>query len=79
MQDAWKMIDRLTPDEVLYATDPARKEPGFAALHDLFDANELLPGADRGEGGSMPGWLDRACDAIEAFNALLLAGKVVPA
>lgn len=41
------MIAKLTKSDILYMLDPKRGEyRGFAALHDLMDANMLMPGAD---------------------------------
>ena len=46
-QGADQVMSKLAPDQVAYAADPARGEyRGFAALHDLLDANMLLPFAD---------------------------------
>lgn len=46
-QGADHVMSQLAPDQVAYAADPARGEyRGFAALHDLLDANMLLPFAD---------------------------------
>ena len=40
----------LSKEEILYANDPERGEfRGFAALHDLLDANMLLPFANKAE------------------------------
>jgi len=42
-QEAKKVIEQLTPEDIAYAVDPDRGEyQGFAALHDLLDANTLL-------------------------------------
>lgn len=46
------IVSRLTDDQKDYAGDPARGEcRGFAALHDLMDANMILPYADESEEG----------------------------
>ena len=38
------VVAQLTPEMIAYANDPQRGEyKGFAALHDLCDANMLLP------------------------------------
>ena len=38
------VVAQLTPADIAYAKDPQRGEyKGFAALHDLCDANMLLP------------------------------------
>lgn len=71
-QKAKEIVDGLTPSELAYAISPERGEYfGFAALHDLFDANELLPGISTG------GELDFATDnaVIKEVN-LLLRGRV---
>jgi hypothetical protein len=40
---ATRFLAQLTPADVAYATDSARGQyRGFAALHDRFDANEML-------------------------------------
>ena len=41
---AVQIMKTLSVEDILYASDPARGEyKGFAALHDLCDANMLLP------------------------------------
>lgn len=46
-EKAKEIVDGLTPFDIWYATSPERGDYfGFAALHDLCDANMLLPGAD---------------------------------
>ncbi len=43
-RDAEKAMSQLSQAEIAYAKSPKRGEyRGFAALHDLFDANDLLP------------------------------------
>ncbi len=55
--EAARLVANLTPEERAYATDEARGEyVGFAALHDLCDANMLLPGAANDDE------LDLVCD-----------------
>jgi len=41
------VMNQLNESDIAYASDPARGEyRGFAALHDLMDANMLLPEID---------------------------------
>lgn len=43
-EHAAAIVAELTPQMIAYASDPARGDyRGFAALHDLCDANMLLP------------------------------------
>lgn len=61
-QGAAFVMSQLSPEQVAYAADPARGEfRGFAALHDLLDANTTLPFYDVAEGG-----VDQEDDAGEA-------------
>lgn len=87
IEDARFILGQLTPEQLAYAKDPARGEyRGFAALHDLMDANMILPGAD--ELDKMPDGLpeevyQKAMDdlcargnlAMKAFNEMILAEK----
>lgn len=73
--DARAMLEVVTPEQLTYAKDPERGDfCGFAALHDLFDANLILPEAETACAND-PAWLERARAAIEAFDALILAPK----
>jgi hypothetical protein len=48
---AARIFKQLTPTHVAYAADPARGEyRGFVALHDLMDANTLLPDCENWNG-----------------------------
>ena len=55
--EAEKIVNQLSDEDVAYATDPERGEyRDFAALHDLFDANELLPSDGRPEIEQIDDW-----------------------
>lgn len=67
-----QFVQSLTPSQIAYAASPARVEfRGFAALHDLFDANEALPDAQNAS--SSPEWIANANKFMEEVTALLLA------
>jgi hypothetical protein len=72
---ATRFIAKLTPQEVAYAIDAARGEyRGFAALHDLFDANEeLWKAADSPDDFNSEAHLELLNAAMEHINARLLA------
>ena len=75
--EAKMLLDSLTPEERAYITDPARPDRGFAALHDLCDANMRLPGADDASG--IPA-CDQSyvafCNAVMSrFNEILITPK----
>lgn len=53
-----KIVNALKPGDILYAAHPDRGEfRGFAALHDLFDANMMLPVGE--EEAMDQEWMDR--------------------
>ena len=68
--DAVAILAQLSRGDISYALDPERgKFRGFAALHDLHDANEFLPWDFDGE---TEGNIKRATAAIEQFNQLII-------
>jgi hypothetical protein len=77
--DARLILAKLTPEQKAYAADPARGEyRGFAALHDLMDANMLLPEPPTLPSGDVDeayveADIDRCNRIMEAMNKLLLA------
>lgn len=76
------IIARLTPEQVSYAVDAERGEyRGFAALHDLMDANMLLPSiGEFDERDEDDEYLDSVCTEhnriMDRINELLLTPRV---
>ena len=73
LNDALALFAQLSPEQLAYAISPARGAfRGFAALHDLLDANMLLPQypADESE-PSLTAHTDRCNAAMSKFNELL--------
>lgn len=69
---AYQFLLSLTPEEIAYAANPARGEyQGFAALHDLFDANEAVAAAVGDPDGS-PKWFERANAFTSAVTKILV-------
>jgi hypothetical protein len=69
MQDAMAILGELTGEQLAYASNTDRGEYcGFAALHDLFDANELLPSF---EAAGVEFAINRGGNAIDSFNELI--------
>lgn len=72
--EAKKLVASLTPEQRAYITDRARGEyRGFAALHDLCDANMLLPlsADDSGVPACNEAYVD-FCNAVMAeFDRLI--------
>jgi hypothetical protein len=66
------IIAELTEEQIEYATDSRRgKYAGFAALHDLFDANMILPGADAPI-GELAGWTEMANATSDRVTEILV-------
>lgn len=76
---AASIVAQLTPEQIEYAIDDARGEyRGFAALHDLMDANMLLPSIGEYDGRDEDEeYLDAVCAEhnriMDRVNELLLA------
>lgn len=65
---------QLGKEEILYANDPERGEyRGFSALHDLLDANMLLPFAN--EADINEEYINFCNAVMEQFNETLLEGN----
>jgi hypothetical protein len=70
-QDTDLVLRQLSIHAMDYAGDPRRGEQrGFAALHDLMDANMLLPQQEEHE--SMDGWLLHMNRVIALVTKLLI-------
>lgn len=68
------VLAQLTPYQREYASNPHRGQyRGFPALHDLFDANMLLPHAEEFDLEYLPYW-----NAVEALVTFILCGSVAP-
>ena len=76
------VLQQLTPDMVAYASSPERGEyRGFAALHDLCDANLLLPLSDGSgmlSGEALPAYTDFCNAVVSAVTAQLVARPKTP-
>jgi hypothetical protein len=69
MQDAMRILEGVTSEQLAYASSENRGEyRGFSALHDLMDANELLPNC---ESASEEFDTNRAANAMNSFNELI--------
>ena len=68
----------LRSDDIDYAGDPARSQyRGFAALHDLFDANDLLPCDGIPDNTEDEAFVNGLCtfanEVVEHVTALIIA------
>lgn len=74
--EARKIVYSLPVAHLLYAASEKRGEfRGFAALHDLFDANMMLPGAED-DHEDMAEWLDRSNKIMDKVTQLIIAHPI---
>ena len=78
--EAKKLVESLTPEERDYVTIPdieGQAPRGFAALHDLCDANMRLPGSDDASGipACDQAYVEFCYAVMSRFNELLLTPK----
>lgn len=72
--EAEAIVEQLNPAQIAYAASHDRGEfRGFAALHDLMDANMLLPGAEDGSLMDRADWTDYANGIMNDVSLILLA------